>query len=221
MVNGFDAFGKFRGKDAGFPHDLTAGGQDRNLGVGVILFVADDAISPDEKLDTIAAFGGSAQDSDALATTTDIKQLRVSLSELSGISIEGFWTITIVDGTLGDKTLPVCLSMAAESPDPASPLDPHGCSPHSRFIARFSEPCVPSTVGKSALLDGKPFLGNLPLIATPPSPPAPPLPHTYVTATLNSATSPLYIPGDVEPLNTNNLATYVITPLVDLPTNRR
>jgi YVTN family beta-propeller protein len=221
MVNGVDAFGKFRGKDVGFPHDLTAGGQDRNLGVGVILFVADDALSPDEKLDTIAAFGGSSQDSDALATTTDIKQLRISLSELSGISIEGFWTITIDDGTLGDKTLPTCLSMAAESPDPAAPLDPHGCSPHSRFVAHFSEPCVPSTVGKSALLDGKPFLGNLPLIATPPAPPAPPLPHTYITATLNSATSPLYIPCDVEPLNTNNLATYVITPLIDLPTNRQ
>jgi len=220
MVNGFDAFGKFRGKDVGFPHDLTAGGQDRNLGVGVILYVADDAISPDGKFDSIAAFGGSAQDSDALAETTEIKQLRISLSELSGIGIEAFWTITIDDGTLGDKTLPATLSLVAETPDPASPLDPHGCSTHSRFIARFSEPCVPSSVGKSALLDPKPFLGNLPLVNTPPNPPAPPLPHTFITASLNSATSPLFIPCDVEPLNTNNLATYVITPLLDLPSNR-
>jgi hypothetical protein len=91
MVNGFDAFGKFRGKDVGFPHDLTAGGQDRNLGVGVILYVADDAISPDGDLDSIAAFGGSAQDSDALAETTEITPASASRRSGPSRSTTGRW----------------------------------------------------------------------------------------------------------------------------------
>ena len=217
LVNGMDAFGKFRGNDAGFPHDLTAGGQDRNLGTGVILYVADDG---DGVLGTIAAFGGSTHDSDARPETTDLKQLRVSLTELGGRDLDCFWTITIDDGTTGDKTLPSVLSLVAETPDPSDPLNPNKCAVNSRFIARFSEPCVPTSVGKSAVLDAPPFLGNLPLVATPPLPPAPPLPHTYITASLNSNTSPLYLPCDVEPLNVNNLSTYVITPLVTLPPSR-
>jgi hypothetical protein len=217
MVNGVDAFGKFRGNDVGFPHDFTAGGQDRNVGRGVILYVADDG---DGLLSTVCAFGGTSSDSDSRPDTTDVKSIRVSLDELNGHAINAFYTVTVDSGVTGDVLGPKVLSVVAESPDPTDPLNPAKCSTTSRFIVKFSEPCVPTSVGKTASLDPLPFYGNLPLVPTPPLPPPRPLPATQITATLNSTFAPLYLPFDLRPLNSNNLATYVITPLVDLPGNR-
>jgi hypothetical protein len=218
VVNGVDAFGVYRAAEPGFPHDLTAGGQDRNLGPGVVVYVAD---TGDNSFATVAAFGGSTSDSDNLATTTDIAQIRVSLNSLDNRNVSAFYTITIDDGTTGDVTGPKVISLQAESPDPTDPLNPAKCTTSTRFIIQFSEPMIPSSVGKSAALNGFPFLGNLPLLPTPPLPPLKPLPHTQLTTQLNATVSPLFLPFDVRPLNSNNLATFVITPLVDLPANRQ
>ncbi len=217
MVNGTDAFGRYRGNDIGFPHDFTAGGLDMNVGPGVILYVADEG---DGVLATVAAFGGKSNDSDNRPDTTDLKQLRISLDSLNRRTVALFYVITIDDGTNGDTVGPTALSLVAETPDPTDPLNPAKCSTSSRFILQFSEPCVPMSVGKTAALNGFPFLGNLPLLPTPPLPPQKPLPHTQLTTSLNSTVSPLYLPFDCRPLNSNNLATYVITPLVDLPARR-
>lgn len=217
LVNGVDAFGKKRGSDVGFPQDLDGAGQNRNLGEGVILYVADDG---DGDLSTIAAFGGRATDSDSSVLTTDIKQLRVSLGALYGRSIDAFYTITVADGIGGDITGPRVLSVVAEEPDPTDPLNIRKCAATSRFIIRFSEPCVPTTVGQSAELDGVPYIGNMPLLPLPGAPPPKPLPNTHVTATLNSGASQLFLPCDVRPINSNNLSAYFVVPLVDLPSQR-
>jgi len=217
IVNGFDVFGVYRADDSGFPHDFTAGGVDRNVGTGVILYVADEG---DESLDTVAAFGGSDTDSDLRADTTEITQIRIALDTLNNRSISAFYTINVNDGTTGDVVGPKVLSLTAETPDPADPLNPARCATTSRFILRFSEPCVPTSVGKSATLDGTPFLGNMPLLPTPPLPPPKPWPATHITTQLNAAVSPLFLPCDVRPLNSNNLATYIVTPLIDLPGKR-
>jgi len=216
LVNGVDAFGKDRSKDAGFPVDLDGANVNRNLGKGVILYVADDG---DGDLSTFCAFGGSASDGDNNPLTTTITQLRVSLGELYGRSIDAFWTITVANGIGGDVLGPKVLSLVAETGDPADALNPAKCSTNTRFIVRFSEPCVPLSVGESAELEGTPFAGNMPLIPLPGSPPAKPLPNTHITAALNSTVSQLFLPCDVRPLNSNNLSAYIITPLIDLPSN--
>ncbi len=217
VVNGIDAYGKFRGNDPGFPKDLSGSGADRNLGAGVILYIADDG---DGDLSTVAAFGGSSSDSDSSPTTTDLTSLRISLNDLNGRSIDAFYTVTIANSALGDTVGPSVVSITAESVDPLDPLNPAKCSTSSRFIIRFNEPCVPTTVGKSATLDGTPFIGNLPRLGLPGSPPPKPLPNTHITATLNVNRSQLFLPCDIRPLNSNNLATYIVTPLVDLPAQR-
>jgi hypothetical protein len=217
LVNGTDAFGISRGLDAGFPSDINAGGGDNNIGPGVILYVADDG---DNDLGTICAFGGNSGDSDGRPDTTDITQIRIALNTLNGRPVDAFYTVTVDDGTVGDILGPKVLSLVPDQPDPEDPLDLTKCAPTSRFIVHFNEPCVPTNVGKTLALDATPFFGNIPLIPTPPLLPVPPLPNTHITAQLNSGASPMYLPCDVRPLNSNNLATYVITPLVDLPPQR-
>ncbi|MBM4013551.1 MAG: hypothetical protein FJ293_01110 [Planctomycetes bacterium] len=217
LVNGVDAFGRKRMDDPGFPQDLDGAGKNRNVGKGVILYVADDG---DGDLSTLAAFGGRSNDSDSSVLTTDIAQLRISLGSLWGRSIDAFYTITVANSVADDATGPRVLSVVAETPDAEDPLDAGRCASTTRFIVRFSEPCVPTTVGQSAELDGTPYLGNMPLLPLPGSPPSKPLPHTHITATLNSNTAQLFLPCDVRPVNSNNLAAYFITPLIDLPSQR-
>lgn len=217
LVNGVDSTGRFRGNDPGFPKDLSGSGADRNLGPGVILYVADDG---DGDLATVAAFGGSTTDSDSNPTTTDITVMRVSLGELNGRTIDAFYTVNVLNSSLLDIIGPKIVSISADTPDPADPLDASKCAPTTRFIVRFNEPCIPTTVGKSAELDGTPFLGNLPRLPLPGNPPSKPLPNTHITATLNVNRSQLFLPCDVRPLNSNNLAAYIVTPLVDLPASR-
>ncbi|MSR47858.1 MAG: hypothetical protein EXS13_12495 [Planctomycetes bacterium] len=217
VVNGIDAFGEFRGNDPGFPKDLSGASLDRNLGEGVIVYIADDG---DGDLSTIAAFGGQSNDSDLNPLTTDITQIRISLGALYGRSIDAFYTVTVADGIAGDIIGPRVLSIVADQPDPADPLNSRKCASTARFIVRFSEPCIPTSVGKSAELDGTPFVGNMPLLTLPGQPPPKPLPNTHISATLNSNNSQLFLPCDVRPLNSNNLAAYVVTPLIDLPSLR-
>ena len=213
IVNGFDAFGVNRTGDPGFPTDPAASGADLNVGAGVILYVADDG---DNDLSTIAAFGGRANDSDGQPSTTDIRQIRVTIGELNGVPINGFYTVTVDGGTTPDIAPPSILSVGASIPSPAAPLDPTQAAANSQFIVRFSEPCVPSSVGNSSQLDPEPFTGNMPLLGLPGAPPPRPFPRLYITASFGSATR-LFVPCDVNPMNSNNLATYVVQPLIDLP----
>jgi hypothetical protein len=84
MVNGFDAFGKFRGKDAGFLHDLTGRRPDRNP-------ASRDPLrrgrrdQPRREARHDRGVRGPRRQRRA-AETTEIKQLRISLSELAGIA---------------------------------------------------------------------------------------------------------------------------------------
>ncbi len=217
MVNGVDAQGKKRTAEEGFPHETTASGSDLNVGPGIILFVADDG---DGKLSTTCAFGGRFNDTDGRTDTTEIKQIRLSVNSLNEHAIRGFYTVTIddnADGVIGDINKPRVLSVVAETPNPLAPEDTSQADSRTRFYVRFSEPCVPTTTGNSSKLDPAPFDGNFPLLPFPGTPPQPPLPTLYLTAQFNNTSSPLFLPCDVNPLNSNNLSVYVVQPLVDLP----
>src|SRR5262249_27377795 len=89
---------------------------------------------------------------------------------------------------------------------------PNSTSSRGTFIVRFSEPVVPQTVARSATLNGFPFDGNLPT-----APFGKPLPDTAIMAKVVAGTGTLFIPFDCNPVNKNNLATYRLTPLIDLP----
>lgn len=215
IVNGIDAFGIDRRGDVGFPSDLSASGSDLNVGPGVILYVAD---TGDGNLATAAAFGGSSSDTDGLPTTTDIRQMRITLNNMNGFPINGFYTVNVGTSSTPDNVNPTVLSVTRTFPSSADPMNPGTADPDTQFIVRFSEPVVPRSVGNSARFDLPPFRGNLPLLGFPGAPPSPPLPPFHITSVLNQANNQLFIPCDVNPLNSNNLATYVIRPLIALPT---
>src|SRR5262249_41512750 len=87
----------------------------------------------------------------------------------------------------------------------------------SDFLIEFTEPMVPQSVGLSAVLNGGAFDGNLPAF-TWPNPPVPPLPNVNLTSPTTAAT-PIFIPFDLNPVATNNLARYILHPLITLPPN--
>ncbi len=216
VVNGRDAFGVDRTGDVGFPSSLTASGKDLNVGPGVILFIADDG---DGDLSTIASFGGRLSDSDSRADTTEITQIRLTVAEINGRRIDGFYTVTV--GNLGDSDMlsPTLISVVADSPNPANPLALNEAATSTKFRIRFNEPCIPTTVGQSVELNDPLFyLGNLPRPNAPPRP----LPNLHLRLTPvalapGAMVAPIFVPCDVTPLNSNNLSVYIARPLIELP----
>ncbi|MHC4944147.1 MAG: YncE family protein [Planctomycetota bacterium] len=104
------------------------------------------------------------------------------------------------------------------------------------FLLHFDKPVIPETVGQSIVFGGEPFNGNISPIPTiygikipSPNPCAnngihrdPIGPNLSIESTLfYSDGSPSYvrgiIPFRVHPLHQNNLCTYVLNPVIDLP----
>jgi hypothetical protein len=131
---------------------------------------------------------------------------------VNGVTMNAAWTLNI--GTSPDARPPFVVSVASEVRSPADPLNPNSVDVGSSLIVEFSEPMVPQSVGHSATLNGFPFDANIPNPAT-----SPPLPDTTITATVNTSVGRLFVPFDCVPLNVNNLATYRLTPLINLPAN--
>jgi YVTN family beta-propeller protein len=102
------------------------------------------------------------------------------------------------------------------------------------FILTFNKPIVPESLGRSLIFDRPPFNGNTQVVpslytttvqlpqpcqgSTPPPPLA-----TNISVIVQyidqdgKSQSQAVIPIRIEPLHQNNLATYVINPLIDLP----
>jgi len=204
LVNGVDAFGVNRSKQSGFPHDVQ-NGVDLNLSPNVFLYVAD----VDGSLATPAAWGPSPN-APADTQTATVDRVRVGVSTVNGWNANTLWTFHV--GTTANANPAALTSIASEEKDPTDPTNPNSTSSRGSFIVRFAEPMIPQTVGRSAVLNGFPFDANLPV-----PPFAKPLPNTAIIAKLMANSSTLFVPFDCNPVNKNNLATYRLTPLVDLP----
>ncbi len=116
-------------------------------------------------------------------------------------------------------------------------------SPHNRIVTRdssfmltFNKPIVPETLGRSLVFDRPPFNGNTKVVTNAyylhPDPPDPcvqnpPVPATPLATNISLIASYIddsgpsqttaIIPFRCHPLHQNNLATYVIHPLIDFP----
>lgn len=212
LVGGKDVNGVNHTTDTGFPHDVQ-NGVDRNALPNAFVYVA----NVDYDLSTIAAFGYTIDPvtqkrSEVTAATIDT--LRITVAEVNGFSFDAVWTIHI--GVATDAFPPLIVRTSSEIKDPLQPTNPDSASVSSSFIVEFSKPVVPRTVGSSALLDrsGNPYDGNMPR-----APFVAPLPSCALVASVKSSIGTLFVPFDCEPLNTNNLATYRLKPLIDLPPN--
>ena len=210
LIDGRDAAGVNHGNDIGFPHDLLPNGVDQNLGKHVFLFVAD----ADGDLSTPAPFGGYLPDPgnpNAIIedTTSTITKMRANLFAVNGQNVSGAWAFTI---GIADTQQPFVTSIGAEERDPNDPLNPNSTSASGSLVVTFSEPMVPRTVGRSAVLDGAPFTGNMPNIFTGMNQPT-----TAIVATVVLGNGTLLVPFDCNPLNVNNLTSYRLKPLISLP----
>lgn len=221
-VNGLDANGTDRSQDVGFPIDLDANGNNRNVGAGVLLFIAD----ADDDLSTIAAFGFTGNISNPNeVTTSTVAEVQVRVREINQLPIDGLFQINIdpnpSDANPADVTPPQVVGVTATGALPSTdPLCPNLVDVTSGFVVEFSEPVLPPSVARSAVLQGSPFGGNVPipfvggaggrLFVRP-------FPNVVITATTSANIQNLFIPFDVRPLNSNNLSKYLLTPLVDLP----
>src|SRR5262249_10687704 len=151
MVNGIDAFGTIRSKQAGFPHDVQ-NGVDMNVGPNVFLYVAD----VDGNLATAAAWGPSPDGvTDTQTATVDL--VRVGVSTVNGWSANALWTFHV--GTTANTNPTALASISSEVKDPTDPLNENSTASRGSFIVQFAEPVVPQTVGRSAKLNGFPFDG--------------------------------------------------------------
>jgi YVTN family beta-propeller protein len=216
MVNGVDVFGVNHAGDAGFPHDVQ-GGKDKNLGSNVLLYVAD----LDRNLQTIAAFGykldpllvnkhDEITDSLTQHVNGPLDTVRITLAEVAGVKFDAVWSFHI--GTTKDVRKPYVIRVTSEVKDPTQPLNAASADVHSTFLVEFSEPMVPNSVGEFAFSGNTYYNANLPRY-----PFVAPFPDVTMTATVGSSVGTLYVPFDCKPINTNNLATYRFTPVIDLP----
>ncbi len=224
MVNGIDALGVNHANDPGFPHDVQ-GSVDKNLGNNVFLYVADS----DRNLSTFATFGfelnGVTNAKDEIASVTDhengtLDTVRITVAKIDGFEWNAVWTFSI--GNTNDSRVPDVVRIASETRSPLDPLNPGSIDVSGSFIVEFSEPVVPRSVGDSPIFGVDSFFGNTPrtprfIVGT--TLPNLPYPNTFVTATVNTSIGALFVPFDCRPLNSNNLATYRLRPLIDLPPN--
>ena len=220
IIDGRDVFGEDRTDDIGWPADLSGSGRDRNIGSGRFVYIATDPGSDQagNELESVAAFGGRRNDSDNDPSTTDITQIRVSLNQVNGQTIDGFWTINV--GT-PDVTAPAVVNVIPTVPVEGQPRIEGKISADvtSEFLVVFNEPVVPQSVSLSAVLNQAAFNGNLPAFSWP-NPPTPPLPHAGISSPSPPGLpnpSPLFIPFDCNPVNKNNLSKYRLKPLITLP----
>lgn len=165
--------------------------------------------------------------------TASVREVRIRLSEIDGVTVNGFWVLKIGSGTGTPLTPQTPLTMTTV--DPSSPVVPNKfvnsnlvVEPQSVYYVRYSEPVVPLSVGFSAdwvkkfNADNPPlpiyFTGNTTTVPNfdLTSLTVPISPNFEVVAAPTGNTS-FRVPYNVRPLNPNNLAEYVINPLIDVP----
>ncbi len=219
-IDGKTAQGAKVGSDPAFPTWLDVKGKNQLVGKSSLAYVA---TVGDQDLSTIAAFGGTAADPE----TSAINEIRVRVNEVDGVTINGFWVLKVAGF---DDPLPAPVLVA--SIDALSPITPAKSTDgkelvesFSRYVVQFTEPVVPETVGFSAnqvkehnAQNTIPMLysGNVGPTPNPDDLKFPFFPNLTMIGSPNGVSS-FPVPFDVRPINPNNLAEYVVAPLVDLP----
>ncbi len=206
-----------------FPRWDDAKGKNRLVGKKVFTYVSD---LGDQDLSSIAAFGGTV----GTPETSAIKEVRVRLSSVGGVIVNGYWVLKIGDGTgvpVDAGTVNIA-SFTAKSPvTPQKYVNGNlVVDAFSSFVVEYNEPVVPESVGFSAekvkeFNAGNPLLpmvynGNSAMVPNPEDIQVPFYPNFRITGTVNGVSS-FTVPFDVRPVNPNNLSQYVINPLIDLP----
>ncbi|MFO0982428.1 MAG: hypothetical protein U1E76_11950 [Planctomycetota bacterium] len=186
----------------------------------MVVLIARGLRGPDKRVDSdlasVAAFRGWDGDNDQRIDTTDMKKMRVRCNQVNGQQVNGFWVISVGDP---DTEAPLVEEIIPTDPVPGQPEigGRSSAQTESSFIITFNEPVVPQSVGLSAKFNASAFDGNLPAF-TWPNPPKAPLPDTSVSSPTTAGT-PVFIPFDINPVGSNNLATYRLRPLLTLPAN--
>ncbi len=141
------------------------------------------------------------------------------------------------------EVLAILPSECVPHPITGAPLEDHwpgiaGSGSHfvpvdARFMIVFNKPVVPVTVGRSIVFNRGPFTGNMEPVPNPERMNWPPYPacsteiepictnvslKAYFLDELGDPVEPhTPVPVRIHPLSQNNLASYVVTPLIDLP----
>jgi hypothetical protein len=226
-VNGKRVDGVNVAGDPAFPLWLNSSGKNLLLGENFLTYIA--TTQGDQDLATIAAFGPTPGDEQ----TSAIKEVRIRLDEIGGVTVNGFWVLKIGTGA-GVPVAPqnALLITAFEALNPVTPIKFKNGNQvvdvSSNYLVRYSEPVVPISVGFSADWV-KDFNADNPLFpvffngntAVVPnfdvtSLTAPIFPNFRLTASPTGVTT-FTVPYNVRPINPNNLSEYVINPLLDIP----
>ncbi|MFH0945653.1 MAG: YncE family protein [Planctomycetota bacterium] len=225
VINGKTAFGVKVKNDPFFPTWQDAAGKNRLLDKKAFVYVSD---LGDQDITSVAAFGGTG----GTPEVSVIGELRIRLHSVGGAIVNGFWVLKIGDGT----GVPVLVGSPVMNPSVARrPVTPPRTSNNgdpvvesfSKYVVEFTEPVVPESVGFSAaevkeFNAGNPLIpllynGNTAVIPNPENLGVPIYPNFLVEASPNGVSFPFLVPYDVRPLNPNNLAQYLIDPIMDLP----
>lgn len=217
-----------------FPLWLDSKGKNLLVGKKIFTYVATvrDLDVADQEFISTAAFGGTTAD----PLTSTKKEIRIRLQAVGGVEVNGFWVIKIGDNS-GDPLTPVIpltiSTNAITALDPVTPTEfvnmNQVVEPFTKFLVEYSEPIVPSSMGFSAkqvseFNASNPvfpmfFNGNTGVIPNPDTSALniPIYPAFRVTASAGTSGSSFVVPFNVRPINPNNLAQYIVNPIIDVP----
>lgn len=225
-IAGKDVFGTNLKKDPAFPSWDDAKGKNQLVKNSVFTFIADEG---DQNLSTPAAFGSAPGDPD----TSLIGEVRVTVAKVDGVLINGFWVLKVDPGTglpqpgITPKVNDI-IALNPVSP-PKTNLGNPVVEAFSKYRLLFSEPMIPWSVGfgSDAVKDfnstNPPFPlsynGNSSFVPNydPTNLGVPLFPNLRVQAYAANGVAGFVVPFDLRPINPNNLAEYVINPILDLP----
>jgi hypothetical protein len=234
VVNGKAIGGTLNNQDVsglpGFPLWLNPKGKNLLVGKKILAFIADEG---DRDLSTISAFGPSGGD----AEVSVLNDIRIRLTEIGGVEVNGFWVLKLDDGMgqLDVGSQPALMVDVVEPLDPVTPekfVGPNQVQVievGSNFMMRFSEPVIPLSVGFSAEFvkdfnaQGPTiplfFNGNTQVVPNPDLTQLgiPIFPTLDVIGSPANSAGSFKLPYSVRARNPNNLAEYIIQPLLEIP----
>lgn len=223
-IGGKDVKGVDLSADPNFPVVLGDSGENLLASKRTLLLVAKTLFG---SLETQANFAGSL----ANPTVSAVREVRIRVEEVGGISIHGFWVLKIGDSSgvaipgPGDSL--VATSIEATKPEKPEHFVDFGLvvKANSSFVIAFSEPVDPWSVGVTKSLAKQydiPFEKNVAVTLHPCHwtsaflSGAPLFPNVQINVHPNG--KPAFpAPFNVRPVNPNNLAEYYLDPLVSLP----
>jgi len=222
-VAGTNAAGVSLKSDPAYPVLLDENDKNILASKRTLLLVADPTFGG---IGTVANFGGSSGN----PAVSGVREVRIRIEKVGGISIHGYWVLKIGDA-LGEPVTPpsVLFVNSIEATKPEQPV--HFVDgglvveAASKFVISFSEPVDPWSVGVTKSLAKSfdlPFEQNLDVTLHPCHwvgtflSGAPLFPNVQIFADPKVGVA-FAAPFNVRPVNPNNLAEYLVDPLVPLP----